>query len=113
MIHYPITITDNFFDDPEYVLSIAEKGTYTNPDAGRWPGVRSQPLHEIDGEFFNYLLQRYFLMFFPKEDFYGDFKAHAVANFQRIPPGVENGWVHMDYPKTHTFLIYLTPDADP
>ena len=113
MLNYPITITDNFFEDPDFVVSLTEKAKWSNEDNGRWPGERSQPLDEIDPEFFEFLLRRYFLQFFDKQDFDGRFMMNATSLFQRIPAGLDLGWIHADYPKVHTFIIYLTQDADP
>jgi hypothetical protein len=113
MIHYPITITDDFLEDPDYVVELSKTATYTNPDGGRWPGVRSQPLHDLDNDFYQYLMQRYYLMFFSHEELERDWRARATSYFQRIPSNLDHGFIHHDHPKVHTFIIYLTPGADP
>lgn len=113
MIHYPITITDDFFEDPDWVVGLSQRATYTNPDGGLWPGVRSQPLHELDFEFHQFTLQRYFLQFFSHREMEQHFNLRAAMYFQRISSKMDFGWIHHDYPQVHTFLIYLTPDADP
>lgn len=113
MIHYPITITDNFFDDPDWVVGLSKKARYTNPDGGLWPGVRSQPLHELDNEFNQYVLQRYFLQFFSHREMTRNWGCQSASYFQRISSKIDFGWIHHDYPQVHTFIIYLTPGADP
>ena len=36
---YPVTIVDNFFDDPDAVVEMAEGMQYYNPNTGNWPGT--------------------------------------------------------------------------
>ena len=43
---YPITIIDNFFDDPDAIVELANSLDYYAPETGNWPGVRTKRLHE-------------------------------------------------------------------
>jgi len=113
MIHYPITIVDNFFDDPDYVVSLSHKATWYRDAEYRWPGERSQLIQELDSEFYKYLLFKYFLLFYPANDLNNKFIVNGTSYFQRIPAGLDLGWIHNDYPTLHTYMIYLTPNADP
>ena len=36
---YPVTIVDNFFEDPDAVVKMAEEMKYYNPNTGNWPGM--------------------------------------------------------------------------
>ena len=38
---YPITIVDNFFEDPDKVVELAENCKFYNPNTGNWPGTRT------------------------------------------------------------------------
>ena len=35
---FPITIVDNFFEDPDAIVEQALAHKYYNPDIGNWPG---------------------------------------------------------------------------
>ena len=113
MIHYPITIIDNFFNDLDYIVSISKNITWYRDSEYRWPGERSKPISELDPEFHKYLLLKYFLLFYSSYDLHYKFMAKGVSYFQRIPEGLDIGWIHSDYPTIHTIIIYLTPNADP
>ena len=34
---YPITIVDNFFEDPDAIVELANELKYYNPNTGNWP----------------------------------------------------------------------------
>ncbi len=113
MIHFPTTITDNFFEDPWYVIEIANRCEYKSDPDGKWPGVRSQSLEEIDREFFNYFIKRFYLQFYDHDYITsGMFGVKATTRFQKIS-GEEQGWIHSDYPHQSTIINYLTPSAAP
>ena len=42
---YPITIVDDFFDDPDEIVELAEALNWYQPDTGNWPGKRTKQLH--------------------------------------------------------------------
>jgi len=42
---FPITIVDNFFDDPDAIVETANNLKYFNPQGGHWPGTRTKNLH--------------------------------------------------------------------
>lgn len=112
MIHYPVTIVDDFFDNPDYVVSLSKNAQWHIDETYKWPGERSQTIEELDPQFYKYLLFKYFLLFYPAADLNHKFLVNGTSFFQRIPAGLELGWVHNDYPTIHTFIIYLTPNAD-
>ena len=58
MINFPTTVIDNFFDNPDEVVKMAasDKIEWRPSPEGRFPGLRSQPLHMLDEEFWDYFL---------------------------------------------------------
>ena len=106
---------DDFFSNPDKIrnwgLSLEKQ---PDPD-GRWPGVRSKPLHEVNPQFSNELILKVMCS-------YIDLKYHniswgeSVVCFQEITPfknEIENiGWIHRDGGMQLAFIIYLTPNAD-
>ena len=51
---YPITIVDNFFEDPDKVVELADNCKFYNPNTGNWPGTRTKQLDVEDHRFFSY-----------------------------------------------------------
>ena len=41
---FPITIVDNFFEDPDAIVELANSHKFYNPDVGNWPGKRTKQL---------------------------------------------------------------------
>ena len=60
---YPITIVDNFFDNPDDIVELAKSFKYYSPDTGNWPGTRTKQMHLEDHRFFTYFGQKIHLVF--------------------------------------------------
>tara|TARA_B100001778_G_C18161559_1_gene438378 strand:- start:354 stop:545 length:192 start_codon:yes stop_codon:yes gene_type:complete len=61
---YPVTILDNFFEEPDKIVDLALNTEYSEITDGRWPGVRSKNLSEINFPLFNYIHRKLFYNFF-------------------------------------------------
>ena len=59
---YPITIVDDFFEDPDAIVAMADELKYYPPDRGNWPGVRTKQLHVVEERFFNYFGEKIHLL---------------------------------------------------
>lgn len=115
MIRYPIIVRDDFFEDPDSIVELANSVDYSiNQDA--WPGKRSAPLQEINQRFFDYFTSKVFECFglVPSG-------AEIEAMFQKITPYSQNkwdiknrGWIHLDSANSVVFggIVYLTKNAD-
>lgn len=114
MMLLPLTVLDNFFDDPDqirnYGLSLEAK-----PDsAGRWPGSRTENLAEINPALFSHTCKRITSLFYdtPTNNEIVQWQAHG--GFQLVDSSYQHGWVHHDAStELITVIIYLTPDAAP
>ena len=42
---YPVTILDNFFEEPDKIVDLALNTEYSEITDGRWPGVRLSLIH--------------------------------------------------------------------
>jgi hypothetical protein len=106
----PVSILDNFFENPDEIREFALKQSYSKKYAV--PGYRTDPLHIIAPRLFDIFAARVFALFF-------DFDAepsinwNMSASFQWVPAVYETGWVHTDdIEKTNiSGVVYLTPDA--
>jgi len=113
MKHFPAISIDNFYNNVDDVRKFALSQTYTAPPLGEYPGVRTDPLHEIDQEFTQKFCYKLFSLFY-------NFNNEAVnweitTYFQKIKPydnpKTNVGWTYMDNNTILAGLIYLTPNA--
>jgi hypothetical protein len=114
MMLLPVTVLDNFFDDPDqirnYGLSLA-----TEPDSeGRWPGSRTANLAELNPALFDHVCRRIASLFYDTRDVDEIIQWQAQGGFQLVDSSYRHGWVHHDAgQELFTAIIYLTPDAAP
>ena len=112
---YPnYTIVDNFFDDPDAVVELSKQIKWY-PNDGRYPGERSEPIHQVNKNFFNYVGKKLLNIFFEEEPNYWS----TTLKFQRILPvhtdqyNIKNrGWVHKDN-CIFGGIIYLNKNPEP
>ena len=113
---YPITIVDDFFEDPDGIVEMAESMKYYTPNTGNWPGTRTKNLHIEDKRFFNYFGQKLHLLFYESVPEYWNLQCH----FQLIDPFCEDkyskknrGWIHKDIDTWFGGIVYLQKDPEP
>ena len=113
---YPITIIDDFFEDPDAIVEIANNLKYYPPDIGNWPGVRTKGLHLEENRLFTYVGERIHLLFHDTVPDVWELQLH----FQKIKPFHEEkyhkknrGWIHQDIDTLFGGIVYLTKDPEP
>lgn len=113
---YPITIIDDFFEDPDAIVKMANSFKYYPPDTGNWPGMRTKQLHVVADRFFHYFGEKVHLLFHDKSPNYWNMQTH----FQKIKPfskdqydPLNRGWVHQDIDTYFGGIVYLTKDPEP
>ena len=112
MINYPVTIVDNFLDDPEalrkYALGLDYKPESKDSD---YPGLRSDRLDLINLELFRKIGNKIVRLFYFTNNKAILWNWVADAYFQKV--GLDNGnlgWVHRDRDICLTAIVYLNPD---
>ena len=113
---YPITIVDDFFEDPDAIVKMANELKYYPPDTGNWPGMRTKQLHVVEDRFFQYFGEKIMLLFHDNTPEYWKLQSH----FQKILPFHEDqydklnrGWIHQDLDTYFGGIVYLTKDPEP
>ena len=94
-MHFPITVIDNFFDDPDRIVNFANSLEYSPRKKGdHWYGLRSKSLHEIDKGYFEWSSQKIL------RTFYKDETLHVCNTLFQKTPGSKKisnkGWIHTD-----------------
>jgi hypothetical protein len=112
MIKTTITILDNFFDNPDKIRDYELSLEYEKNPEGRWPGVRSKPIHEINPLLFNELCRRVLSIYFDLEQISSGISWQASIQFQKVDKSYVSGWVHTDHPSVITAIVYLNKNPN-
>tara|TARA_R100001082_G_scaffold65199_1_gene36700 strand:+ start:706 stop:1356 length:651 start_codon:yes stop_codon:yes gene_type:complete len=114
-MNYPITIVDNFFEDADAILDMANSYEFYFTDDGRWPGSRTNQIFDLNRRFYNYLNDKIHLLHYEKPPEYTKLSAH----FQKIEPLGDSqwdkrnqGWIHQDY-SYFGGIIFLNKNPSP
>ena len=104
---FPTLVIDSFFEDPDKIVSYSKTLTYTPDEEKRWPGVRTESLHQINYNFFNSTLTKIVSLLYPME--YKDVKFNATQFFQKVnkDAGRHKGNIHTDNTLL-TAIIFLS-----
>lgn len=118
MHSFPLTVVDNFFDDPDEVRRFALAQEFEKDPRGVWPGHRTKPLHLLHPIFFEQTFNKLFSLFYSRSQ--TEVQWEMNASFQKVDNGYGAGWVHVDSGYTSltddvqvvmSGIVYLTPDA--
>jgi hypothetical protein len=107
----PTLIVDNFFQNPKKILALLNECYFLKDPEGKWPGERSEPLHETHSNFFEFFHKKIFSLLYP--NLYEKIIWNASTYFQKIN-GEERdheGWVHNDSGE-FTAIVYLSDHED-
>ena len=110
---FPTLVVDDFLDDPDYVLNLAENTEYNDPGLTNYPGVASKnKIYGLDQELFDTILQKIFGYYW---DLNNPVKYIVDMEFLKIEPkddGILNkGIIHRDDDKNLCAgIIYLNKD---
>ena len=104
----PTSIIDNFFETPELIRDYALSLEFSKPN-GNYPGVRTNPISDINNQLFNLILKKIHNTFFGSNDKIG---ISCESYFQLIDSSFEGGWFHQDSNDYHIAgVVYLNSDA--
>ena len=112
----PLTVLDNFLDDPDKIREWALQQEYLPSKNGNWPGVRSKLIGELNAPFFHLVCRKFFSQFYNLENMQNMEELYwgVEMNFQIIPKSYDSGWIHSDERGSSqiTGIIYLSPNAN-
>ncbi len=100
MKKFPVTIVDNFYENPELVRDFALSQEFYSSD-GSYPGLRTDLISSLNENFFNTFCHKVISLFYD----FGNTKLswNIETNFQKISKFSKNkdsklnhGWVHCD-----------------
>jgi hypothetical protein len=112
MLKTPITILDNFFDNPDKIRDYGLSLNFEKDPTGRWPGVRTKPLHEINQKLFDVICGRVMSLYFDLENVANIMSWQTHICFQKVDKSYGYGWVHVDTPTVLSAIIYLNKNPN-
>lgn len=112
---FPITIIDNFYDNPHDIRNFAlSQKFYPNTD-NRWPGARTKQIDRLDESLYHYFCNKILSIFYNVNDI-SNF--NISASFQKIKPfhpqkfnKNNRGFIHQDF-TLFGGVIYLDVDYE-
>jgi hypothetical protein len=111
---YPVTIIENFYENPDAIRAFAleQKYSYCHeiPDVKYvFPGCRSKDLFDLDKTLHEKICSKLISIFHNTEH---DYMRWAIStNFQIVTEEYKDGVIHTDHNKIFAAVLYLTPDA--
>lgn len=104
MITIPITILDDFLDNPKTIREFGLSLNYSQSPMGNFPGKRTKCISTIHPPLFEYISKKTLSLFFPNSPITWE----ATMYFHLSKDLEKTGWIHQD-PFQITSLIYLSP----
>lgn len=107
-MNFPTIITDNFFTEPNKIITASKKLIFKKAQDGRWPGARSELLHKVNNNLFLHVCTKILSIMYPMNHLNLYFEAEST--FQKIDSSLyDEGWVHNDANvNIFTAIVYLS-----
>ncbi len=105
----PVTIIDNFFDDPLWVRNYGLGLSYTPDPRNQWPGERTASLNTFDKDLLGYTINKFLSLYYNFDK--SEVVWSASGAFQKISSKYKDGWIHTD-PTLITIIIFLNDETD-
>lgn len=114
MRKFPITIIDDFYENPEIVREFALSQKFY-PSTGQYPGSRTDLLSNINQNFFNSFCKKVTSLFYDLDN--TKLQWNVETTFQKIgrlskekESKFNEGWIHYD-PHVFSGIIYLSENS--
>jgi hypothetical protein len=111
---YPVTVINNFYDNPDEIrrFAVAQKYTFRHEESNLdyvYPGCRTQDLHTLDSSLQAKVLKKLISVFHIPEH---DRMQWAISSsFQSVSEIYKQGVIHTDNNTIFAGVLYLTPNA--
>lgn len=111
---YPVTIIENFYENPDAIrnFALAQKFTYRKdmPNIEYvYPGCRTQDLSFLDKDLFDKICTKLVSIFHNAE--HDVMRWLITTSFQSVTEEYNQGVIHTDHNTVFAGVLYLTPNA--
>lgn len=111
---YPVTVVNDFYDDPDAIrkFALAQKYRHCHEIPGNpfvFPGSRTDDLRNLSSTLYEKVCRKFVSVFHNAEH---DYMRWAIStNFQSVTAGYEKGAIHTDHNTIFAAVLFLTPNA--
>ena len=111
---YPVTVIENFYENPDAIrkFALAQEYTFCHERANLeyvYPGSRTKDIFDLDGNLHAEICKKLICIFHNTEH---DYMRWAVStNFQGVSEEYNQGVIHTDHNTVFAGVLYLSPDA--
>jgi Family of unknown function (DUF6445) len=111
---YPVTIVENFYENPDAIRNFALKQKFTfcheipNVDYV-FPGSRTEDLSNLDKALYDKICTKLVSVFHNTEHDY--MRWGIITSFQSVSEAYKEGVIHTDHNTIFAGVLYLTPNA--
>jgi Family of unknown function (DUF6445) len=111
---YPVTVVENFYENPDAIrkFALAQKYTFCHDRPNLkyvYPGGRTKDLFDLDTSLHEKICKKIVSVFHNSEH---DYMRWALStNFQSVAEEYKQGVIHTDHDTIFAGVLYLTPDA--
>ncbi len=111
---YPVTVIENFYENPDAIrkFALAQKYTFCHERQNLeyvYPGSRTKDLFDLDSTLHEKICKKMISVFHNTEY---DYMRWAIStNFQSVTEEYKDGVIHTDQNTIFAAVLYLTPDA--
>jgi hypothetical protein len=112
-MHFPVTVVDGFYDDPNSVRELALSLDY-HIQSPSYPGIRTSLLHEVAPQLTEQFCNKLFSIFYDLNSTYLQWQ--VSTSFHKITPytnqQANTGLIHKDHNCLFAGVVYLNPNPD-
>lgn len=111
---YPVTVVDNFYEDPDAIRKFALAQEYKSCHQIKgnqfvFPGSRTKDVRELDAKLYEKICKKLISVFHVAEH---DYMRWAIStSFQSVPAEYKEGAIHTDHNTIFAAVLFLSPNA--
>lgn len=110
---YPVTIVNDFYQNPDEIRQYALAQEYRSCEAPQdkygWPGSRTKDLSELDQNLYQKICLKIVSIFHNSE--HDVMRWNILTSFQIVGKEFDRGLIHQDGDVVFAGIIYLSPNA--
>lgn len=114
MNYYPVTVINNFYDDPYAIRDFALKQKFTfrheiNAEIPVYPGSRTKDILDLNEILYHKICEKFTSIFHNFE--HDQIRWSIATSFQSVTEEYEYGIIHQDTDTVFAGVLFLTPEA--
>ena len=108
MVSFPLSVVDNFFDNPDDIRDYALSLKYHSDEKGSYPSLRTDKIHKFNEPLFDMVCRKILSVYYEFHEL-THISWNTNMSFQKVDQSFRSGWIHKDTPAILSCIIYLNP----